>query len=231
MNPHRKKRIWVIAAVVAYLPALALLMAVGLIQIVKGIPAGHITRDIAATASVPFYTGAISTIGILLWCATAAICFFTTAVLASSKAGTGPRAFVLQSGLLTTVLLVDDAFMIHENAPRLFGVSDNVVFLVYGVLALYVFYSNMSFVGETARGLLALSLSLLAAAVLFDELHDYRILQQMGIASSGVRYLLEDGFKFLGITGWFVYYGWTCFVLVNPGWQGKPGKSGTHASD
>ncbi|HEV2122076.1 MAG TPA: hypothetical protein VGW38_04775, partial [Chloroflexota bacterium] len=127
-----------IALISAYLPALILLAAVDAIQLIKGIPAGDFTRDVAAIAGVPFYAGAISTLGILFWGATASICFFTSAVLLALNAGAGPKKFAWWSGILTLILLIDDAFMIHENAPKLFGVSNSVILVIYGIVALYI---------------------------------------------------------------------------------------------
>lgn len=197
-----------------YLAALLLISAVGAIHIIKGVPVAHFTRDTAAIARLPFYTGALSTTGILLWSAAASICFFTSAALRLLKADPAIRSFIVWSGALTFVLMIDDAFMIHENAPKLFGVSNNVLFLAYGILTFHVLYNNRRVILNTQYITLSLSLLLLGTSVLIDKLHDYRILQHVGMESADMRYLLEDGFKLLGIAGWLLYYGWTCLTLV-----------------
>lgn len=40
------------------------------------VSAGIITRDLAATANLHPFTGALSNLGILLWCSSGILCFF-----------------------------------------------------------------------------------------------------------------------------------------------------------
>jgi len=57
----------------------------GLLLIVAGLAprddfrVAEVTRDVQSIADLPFYTGGLSTLGLLLWSASAAMCFLTPA--------------------------------------------------------------------------------------------------------------------------------------------------------
>jgi hypothetical protein len=65
----------------AYLPALAALLGVGLLAWITGQRPWYFTSDPFVLGHLPFYAGILSNVGILLWSASAAICFFTATVV------------------------------------------------------------------------------------------------------------------------------------------------------
>ena len=68
-----------------YLPAVMGLVLVALASLYLDISVVDLTRDIAVVAGVHPLTGMVSNIGILLWCAAAAICLFSSSVLRHRK--------------------------------------------------------------------------------------------------------------------------------------------------
>ena len=65
----------------AYLPALAVLVGIAFAALATGRRAWFFTNDPFVLGNLPFYAGILSNFGILLWSATAAICFFASVVL------------------------------------------------------------------------------------------------------------------------------------------------------
>src|SRR6187399_2150439 len=102
---------------ILYLPNVALLFLVAIAALSPKITVASLTRDMAATAKVHPLTGVVSSAGILLWCATAAICLFSSNLLRQRGAHRA-AGFLLWSGLMTAGLLIDDFFMFHEYLAR-----------------------------------------------------------------------------------------------------------------
>ncbi len=138
-----------------------------------------------------FYSGAVSNLGIVLWAAAAAVAAF--AAWLSRDPHT--RRFFAATGAFTTLLMVDDLFMLHEEALPLFGMPEPVVYGVYLVIAgaygLFFFRRILS-----ARAALAIIAALaMAASVIEDQtkilwpIHDF----------------VEDGAKLGGIYCWFLF--------------------------
>lgn len=201
----------------AYCPALVLLSVVVLLSSKTNVPIATFTRDVTAVVNAPFYTGALSQVGILLWCASASVCLLTAIVLHRVSYNWNTKAFICCVGLLTAVLMLDDAFQIHERiAPRYLDLSSKVLFILYGAITMAVLVTFRHLILRTDYILLGISLGFLAASVAFDTIHDYGLFSLLGVKSEGVKYLLEDGFKLLGIVGWCAYCARTCLVaLVN----------------
>jgi len=201
------------ALVLGYLPMLLLIAGACIIVLTTDVPLGHLTRDVTAVANLPFYTGALSTIGIILWSATASICFITSIVLRANSKDSDAVQFLFCSGTLTSILMLDDAFELHENTFRL-GVSESVLLIMYILLAVILFSKYIKFIYHSDNCILLLSILFFAASVAFDKLNDYHMMHYLHVKSHGIMYLLEDGSKLLGIVGWLSYFGWTCFVLL-----------------
>ena len=94
----------------------------------KGIPIGKLTRDPLDLARLPFYTGFLSQIGIFLWSASAAVCFFSATVLSRHEDHQKLKQFLVVSALLTLLLGLDDAFQLHEVVLPYFGIPQMVVY-------------------------------------------------------------------------------------------------------
>ena len=117
-----------------------LLGMVLLLHFWKGIPISKLTRDPTAIAFLPAYTGFLSQIGIFLWSASATICFFSATVLSKGVDCQKLRRFLVASALLTLILGLDDAFLLHEKVLPRFGIPQIVTYCSYmGFVLLYFF--------------------------------------------------------------------------------------------
>lgn len=185
---------------VLYLPIMLTLL---IVEYQGGVPVSTFTRDANAVTGMPFYTGALSNLGILFWCATAAICLFTAGVTGQRIASSPIHQFLLWSGCLTLFLMLDDLLMLHEEVfPFILMIPEWIVLAIYGLagLALVIAFSrvilNSDYIGLVlAGGFFALSL-------LFDAIPSSTLPFFWRLDP----YLCEDGCKLLGIVGWFGYF-------------------------
>lgn len=209
-----------LALVAIYLPTLALLATVVAVSRVEDVPVADMLRDATSVADVPFYIGAVSGLGILLWCAAAVLCLFSAALLHAWKTEPEARGFLFSVGLLTALLTLDDAFLIHEAiAPRFLGdFGGDAMSALYVVSAVSILVRWRRVVQETPYVLWLLAGGFLALSIGFDKLHDFGLLAYFDQFMDEGGILLEDGSKLLGIAGWFGYFAWTCYAtLAAPG--------------
>ncbi|NDK55009.1 hypothetical protein [Pontibacter fetidus] len=177
-----------------------MLAFIGLQPFVK---VSDLTRDVSTINGGKFYYGFLSSIGILLWCSTATICLAFTYLL--FKMNIKINAFVFCAGLLTTMLLFDDLFLIHEYvAPKRLGISEEIVKAIYpsAILLFLIFFREQIF--SSSYFVFLSSLGFLALSIVIDSFIPQNMPHQ---------YLFEDGFKFMGIVGWFYYLSSTCYTL------------------
>jgi hypothetical protein len=116
-------------------------------------------------------------------------------------------------------LLIDDLFQLHENfSTLLFGVKANIaqtnrplqhlletiVFGIYGSLfALYIFYFR-KLIYQTDLLVLILALLFFAISIVIDVLFE-------GMKGD---FILEEGFKLLGIISLLTYYIRACYQTI-----------------
>lgn len=187
---------------VIYTILLGLLFFVFIIGAQLDIPIARFTRDPAAIFDAHPFTGAISNIGILFWCSTAAVCFFTS-VIHSKKGNIEIGKFLLFSGLLTSVLLLDDLFMFHEFMfPEILHIPQIVTYLGYLVLVSIYFIKFRSAIFRTEY------IILLIACIFFG----LSIFCDIFLPQRGIEFLVEDGFKLFGIVTWLIFFTRTCFT-------------------
>lgn len=191
-----------------YLPPLALLAGAVFSSINMHVPIGRFTRDPSSIVELHSYEGIVSNLGALVWCATATLCLFCAILLLSKDRASQSGAFLLLAGLTTGLLMIDDFFLLHEKLET-FGLSEHLVALLYGgmVVVLIVRYRAQLQQGNFLIFLSALALLGLSAGV--DVIED-PVEQWIG----EWRVLFEDGFKFLGLVGWFGYFAPLCFMAV-----------------
>lgn len=175
-----------------YLPALLALGVVVWAKLFQGISPSYFTVDPLALGRLPFYAGFLSNLGVLLWCASAAVYLFAS-FLVRGQERAADRRFLRASGLLTAFLLCDDLFMLHEQAlPTYLHIPEAAVYAAYGATVGWYLFKSRSPLLRTEFTLLGAAFLFLGGSVLID-------------ACSGGRYLSEDGLKFLGIVAWAVY--------------------------
>lgn len=199
---------WLYAVAVG--PAAAVIAAVWLQPWVKP---GWLLRDplfVAATADAccRMYYGLVSNLGVLVWCATAAVCLFAALQLRRRQAGRRVVRFFLLGGLLTGLLLMDDLFFGHESVyPRLLGIDEAGVVAGYVVLTLGYLWAGRGQVRRTDHRLLALALLGFAASagvdIFLPDTDNWLI-------------VVEDGGKLVGITSWAAYHIRAAWLFTGP---------------
>ena len=157
-------------------------------------PINWFLRDPSASAGDSPFEGVISNLGALLWCATAAVCFFCFGVLRRTRAREAAR-FFLFTGALTLALLIDDFFLMHEYVfPKLFGMSELVLFTGYGLAVAFIIVKFRTFIQGTSFIFLLLALGFFGLSLAIDLL------------TVGSLPIVEDGAKLLGIVSWLGYF-------------------------
>jgi hypothetical protein len=186
-----------------YVPAAALLLGAVVASRVKGRSLGMFTSDPTTIMGANPLIGVVSSIGVLGWCATASLCLFTWGVTRHRVAGRLGDTFLLIPGLLTTVLMLDDLFQIHETlAPLYLGGPDDLLTVLHALVLLAWAVVFRRRILQTEYLLLLVAAGGFTVSVVIDALTQ---------AQYDSRYVLEDGFKFLGIVGWLGYFGRVCF--------------------
>jgi len=186
---------------------LLLLMVVSVALALKThTPLGHLTRDPAAIAHLRPLDGVLSNLGIIFWCFAASVCLFCSRLLAGRASW-----FLLCSGAVTTVLMLDDFFQLHEHVFRhSFHVPQILVYGAYAaMLLLYLLWFSEDIL-RTDFAILVLALGLFAFSTFVDVASDHTSL----LEHIPGRALLEDGAKLAGIVTWFLYFARTASAYV-----------------
>ncbi|MDO6617976.1 MULTISPECIES: hypothetical protein [unclassified Shewanella] len=194
-----------------YFLPLALLLFVILASTTMDLPFGIFTRDLAATAEVNPLTGVTSNVGALLWAAAATICFLTWEVFRHQPKEKWFAVFMLCSGLLTTLLLCDDFFMLHDYIfPRYLAIKEKFFLLAYFSLMFCWMVVFRKCILKTQYLILLLAFVFFALSVLVDQ---FQTPIEAFIGDS--RILFEDGFKLIGIVSWLGYFFKCCLLKIN----------------
>lgn len=176
-----------------YLPACLVLAVVLLAARLAGKPPELAMGDPAMLMEAPFYLGAVSHLGVLLWCGAASASLFTVALL-WRRVEPSVWAFPAATALLAAVLLADDLWMLHESVvPGLLGVSQRATYAAYGAAVLGYLVIFREPIRRTRILPLVVAGALLAGSIGLDNAHD------LHLVPSGVAAFLEDGLKFVGI--------------------------------
>jgi len=194
---------------ITYLPAAFILATIAVVSVIYEIPIPKFTRDVASIAQIHPLSGFLSSLGNLLWCATASICLFSAVVLRSVQLSDMYR-FLLISASLSIYLLFDDLFMFHEYLVRYYlGLGEIVVFLFLGLAVSSYLIVFRKVILRTNYILLLLALGLLTLSVAIDV-----ILKQWMQGLGDWLLFIEDGTKWLGIASWCSYYSHTSLQLI-----------------
>lgn len=198
----------------------ALVGAVLLLYFWKRIPIGYLTRDVTAIGKLPFYTGFLSQISILLWAAAAAVCIFSVKALSTCLGNDRIKAFLFASALLTLVLGLDDAFQLHEEVfPHFVGVTEKLIVATYALLMLVYLIEFRSTILKTDYILFGMALGFLGLSAAIDMV-DLRSINPF-LFQTSAQTLYEDSAKLVGIMSWLAYFfrvGVTA-VCINIPWQ------------
>lgn len=191
---------------IVYVPTFVLLGTVLVLGRLNRIRLGTLTRDPSAVLNGPFYIGFLSQVGALVWCTTAAICFFSAAMLSQRDRSARIVQFLVASGLITMMLLVDDLFQLHETVAELsLGVSEHVVYGLYVLITAGYLVRFRQTIRRTQYWPLVLCALWFAGSILIDLLPN----------ESQWSYFVEDGLKFCGIVTWCAYFVQLCSEEFN----------------
>lgn len=158
----------------------------------QSIPFSYFMKDPAAIMNVPFYIGILSNIGILFWCSTSVICFFSYAY-SHKKIKKEISLFILISGLITLILLMDDLLLLHEGVfPYYFNIPEIVTYIIYGIIIFLYFFQFRKIILNSEYLILLFSLINFGMSILLDIMD--------------IGYTIEDMFKIIGIVCWFTYF-------------------------
>jgi hypothetical protein len=195
---------------VIYGPALILMAFSVLASVLTDISLTFFLSDPATTLGEHPVVGLQSNIGVSMWCATAAICLFSGAIVRFTPRAKSLSVFLLYGGVLTSVLFFDDFFLIHEDlASRYLSVDEKIILVGYGLAALYLVRFRDHILDSDYLFLL-IALLFLGLSALTDILHQFFYDQWNG---SWVVFF-EEGFKLLGIVSWTGYWVRTCFRAI-----------------
>lgn len=191
--------------VIVFAATTALLSIVIFMGTEYNIELDHFTQDPVSIMNAPFYLGFFSNVGILLWCASAALCFFTRALIPQARVTAPIRLFLFYSGLIATLLMCDDLFLLHESAfPDYIGIPEKGVLVIYAnILILYLLLFRTTIL-KTEYILLAFAFLLIGISTVVDLL-------PMPIPEDS---FLEDAVKLFGIASWFIYFLRLCYAEV-----------------
>ncbi len=205
-----RAQIWALGPTLLLLYAATSLVLMGGLGLAfwSGLPVSDLLRDPAAVTGAHPLVGLFSNIGVLLWAATAAICFFCAALRRTGLVRRRCALFLLASGGITLVLLVDDFFLVHEQVAAWSEPFEAALFAAYALVLLVHIAAFRRIVFETDYLLVFLAMSFFVASALIDVLPGWHL-----------SFVLEDAFKLLGIVSWLAYFARTGFQEIKAGSQ------------
>lgn len=200
-----------------YIPSIVLFCILLVVHFTTDVSFSVFLDDPVSFLNAPSYIGLASNLGILIWCASAAIMIFAYLVLRRKGVANKTASFLLAFGLIGLWLAIDDLYMVHEAVGdgflAAFGTSDDVgegaTFVVYMLIFFYFVFRYRYVISRTDYLLLASFIILCGINAVFDLAPS-----RLGIRYSG---RIEEIIKFLAIVNWFAYTTRTAFkIMKNP---------------
>jgi len=160
-------------------------------------PLEFLFLDPAHLTGTPWYTGALSNLGILIW--TCGVTFAAAGAWVASRTDRSAAARFLAFGALATaILLLDDVFAFHSGLLKnTVGIPKTIAQAMVVAPTIIWVVAFRDDILRTRSALLVAGLGSFAGSVLVDA----------GLALTGdTALLVEDGLKFLGILAWAQYF-------------------------
>ncbi len=150
------------------------------------------------------YDGLISNLGILLWWAAASITAFAALVAACLSSRLYEILALAMAAVFSAWLALDDLFMLHETVLPLIGLPQPATYALYGAIACAYIALSWRVVLTASPMFLLMAISSLGLSISIDILseHEMGAISHWLQANQRTEFLLEDGFKFLGIGFW-----------------------------
>lgn len=177
------------------IPAGLILLLVLFLKLKFDIDTSDLTQDPNSVAGQPFYVGLLSNLGVIFWGASATISIFA-GLIGKSKAPSA-ESFLIHSGSLSALLLLDDLLQLHEEFFQYdLHVPEELVLGIYSALAVMIMFRHRKFILPSNYLILLASLMFFGFSLSVDTF----------LEDIPGENLLEDGSKFIGILTWFGYY-------------------------
>ena len=171
----------------------------------KGMSSQLIFSDLAIFTNESIYLGFLSQIGLFLWSASAAICFYSAHLLQNKRKNNCYSTFFRLLGAFTSLILFDDAFCVHEVVMPLNGVSEDNVYVFYLVIIFCILFTQIERIKSSNLTLLLTTVLLLAASQVIDA---------FAFVDSNPYIDWEELLKFGGIISWLSYIQSTSSICV-----------------
>jgi hypothetical protein len=200
-----------------YIPICSIIFLVWLIEKSSNISVYELVADPNEIGRIAPYSGIVSNLGLLLLCCAASTCLFSSYLIdTNNKHDAKWKLFLKYSGCLILLLLIDDAFQIHENfSTLLFGADAHIsvvnkklqssleviVLSFYGSLFLLYGFHFRKLIYRTETLALILAFIFFFMSIIVDVLPE----------NLKAHYILEEGFKLLGIASLMSYYVKLCY--------------------
>lgn len=201
--------LWSMARATCVIIVLPLLVLAGAYKfhIYYGVPIGNLMRDPNAVANVPYYIGAVSNFGVLLWAAAATVGLFGAAAVRRLGGEMRYIRFLLAGATLSLLLMFDDLLMLHEAAlPQIFGWHEKAILAVYGLALISYLLLFSRTILQHDWPILGAAFAFFAGSILLDRM-DFTSL-------TSFMELCEDGCKFLGAALWLGFHARAAQQLV-----------------
>jgi hypothetical protein len=155
-------------------------------------PFERFSRDAAAVLDAPFYIAYFSHLVSLIWNLAAAVALFTSAVLRRAGNVEGFR-MLFAGGVITAAMGLDDLLQLHEDAYRIVGISERMVYGAYGILIAAFVVAFRRRLGHAVL-LIGGALAFWVVSAGLDQL----------VGGKQVSFVAEDGLKAAGVALWVV---------------------------
>ena len=178
---------------ISILPSAILYLVILYLSDFNNIKLSLVVRDLAQTCGYPIGVGMISNIGILFWGAATSICLF---ISFTENINRELSKLLLFGGMFSCLLCLDDFFLLHDRyvGPDFLNLS----YVAITFILLVRFRITLKKIGISN---LIISILFLGLSVFFDG-----VIQQIFNQSYILTQLIEEGFKFIGITCWLNFW-------------------------
>jgi hypothetical protein len=180
------------------------LLAVFLILRATGVDPRLVATDPDDIAKAPAFYGGMALFGFGVWGAGAGAAFVGAI---AARGGPDPyriSPMLVQAGLLTTFLAIDDMYQLHENGFQRIGIPQKVVILAYVVIVIAWAWANRTAIRATEFPIAVVGLGFFALSVLLDQ-------EVLGISRGP---FFEDTPKIIGICLWSLWLARSAIRLV-----------------
>ncbi|MCF8273376.1 MAG: hypothetical protein K9I95_06055 [Flavobacteriaceae bacterium] len=191
---------------IIYILGILLLFSIFYLNKKFNIPFEKLTGDPALIFNSHPFIGFLSNIGVLIWCFTASVCYFTSLILLKKNDKINGM-FFLGSAIFTSLLLIDDFFMFHDYifySFKNFQIAQPITFTMYAVFLFWYIIKFYKVILNSIYIFLVLGVGFLGLSAFTDIIFE----------SLGFEYFIEDSFKFIGIINWMLFFTISSYKLI-----------------